>query len=53
MRRVPRQGAEAIVVASCITRGSPVGYPCPHYADMRDGIARAVGPDSRIIEYTH
>lgn len=58
-RAIPRarmmvdRGAEAIVFASCITRGNPIGYPCPHYADMRDCIIKAVGPGIEIIEWTH
>ncbi|KUL01057.1 MAG: Uncharacterized protein XE11_2256 [Methanomicrobiales archaeon 53_19] len=58
-RAIPRakmlveRGAEAIVFASCITRGNPIGYPCPHYTDMRDCVIKAVGPDIKIIEYTH
>lgn len=47
------RGAEAIVFASCITKGNPIGYPCPHYADMRDCISKAVGHDIKIIEWTH
>ncbi len=58
-RAIPRakmlveRGAEAIVFASCISRGNPIGYPCPHYANMRDAVSRAVGPDITIIEWTH
>ena len=47
------RGAESIVFASCISRGNPIGYPCPHYANMRDAIIKAVGNDIDIIEYTH
>jgi predicted metal-binding protein len=47
------RGAEAIVFASCITRGNPIGYPCPHYANMRDAVIKKVGPDVKIIEWTH
>jgi len=25
------RGAEAIVLASCISKGNPIGFPCPHY----------------------
>ncbi|HII75465.1 MAG TPA: CGGC domain-containing protein [Methanolinea sp.] len=58
-RAIPRakmlveRGAQAIVFASCITRGNPIGYPCPHYADMRDCVKKAIGPDISIIEWTH
>jgi len=47
------RGAEIIVFASCISRGNPIGYPCPHYANMRDAVAKAVGDGIQIIEYTH
>jgi len=47
------RGAEALVLASCISRGNPIGYPCPHYANMRDAIIKKVGPGIQIIEYTH
>ena len=58
-RAIPRakmmveRGADAIVFASCISRGNPIGYPCPHYANMRDAVIKAVGPDVEIIEWTH
>ncbi len=47
------RGADAIVFASCITRGNPIGFPCPHYASIRDAVIRALGPEIQIIEYTH
>jgi len=47
------RGAEAIVFTSCISKGNPIGYPCPHYANMRDAIIKKIGPDVKIIEYTH
>lgn len=25
----------------------------PHYANMRDAVAKAIGPDIKIIEWTH
>jgi len=58
-RTIPRakmlveRGAEAIVFASCISKGNPIGYPCPHYTQMRDAVIRAIGPDIKIIEWTH
>jgi predicted metal-binding protein len=47
------RGAEAIVFVSCVTKGNPIGYPCPHYANMRDAVMKKVGPDIKIIEWTH
>jgi predicted metal-binding protein len=47
------RGAEAIVFASCISRGNPIDYPCPHYANMKDAVIKAIGHNIEIIEYTH
>ena len=47
------RGAEAIVIASCISKGNPSGYPCPHFANMRDAVMKAIGPEIPIIEWTH
>jgi predicted metal-binding protein len=47
------RGAEAIAFASCISKGNPIGYPCPHFANMRDAVIKKVGPDIKIIEWTH
>jgi len=44
------RGAGAIVFASC---GNPIGYPCPHYANMRDAVRRAIGNEIKIIEWIH
>lgn len=58
-RAVPRsktmvdRGAEAIVLASCITKGNPVGMPCPHASEMLKAIRRKLGENILIIEWTH
>jgi hypothetical protein len=43
----------AIVLASCISKGNPIGFPCPHFEAMRDAIIRKAGPDIKVIEWTH
>ncbi len=47
------RGAEAIAFASCISKGNPIGFACPHFATMRDCVTKAVGPDTKILEWTH
>lgn len=47
------RGAVAFFLASCITRGNPIGVPCPHKEIMREAIARKLGKEIRIIDYTH
>ena len=52
VRELVRRGADAIALASCISKGTPIGYPCPFAQKMKELIAREA-PDIRIIEYTH
>lgn len=47
------RGAEAIVFASCMRKGNPVGYPCPHFAAIKDAVEKKLGSDIKIIDWTH
>ncbi|HBD93993.1 MAG: CGGC domain-containing protein [Spirochaetes bacterium GWF1_31_7] len=47
------RGAEAIVLASCIFRGNPIGFPCPHAEQMKNAIIKKIGDTIKIIDYTH
>lgn len=52
-REMVRRWADTIVLASCISRGSPIGFPCPFAKKMRDSIAANLGEEIAIIDYTH
>jgi predicted metal-binding protein len=47
------RGADAIAIASCISKGNPIDFPCPHYEEIKESIAKKMGPDTKIIEWTH
>ena len=47
------RGAEAIVFASCMKKGTPIGYPCPHFAAIKDAVQRKLGAEAQIIDWTH
>jgi len=47
------RGAEIIAFASCISRGNPIGFPCPHFDTMRDAIIKKIGSEIKIIDWTH
>ena len=51
-RELVRRGADAIALASCIRKGTPVGYPCPFAKKMEELIEKEA-PSVRIIGYTH
>ncbi|MFP4655761.1 MAG: CGGC domain-containing protein [Methanohalobium sp.] len=48
-----RRGADTIVLASCLTKGTPIGVPCPHADQMQSSIERKVGDSIQLIGYTH
>lgn len=52
-RMLVSRGAQAIVFASCISRGNRMGRPCPNYEVSKEAVRRAVPADISIIEWTH
>lgn len=51
--RMVRYGADTIGLASCITRGTPIGFPCPYAEQIKAAIAKKLGDSIKIIDYTH
>ncbi|MFA8342874.1 MAG: CGGC domain-containing protein [Rhodothermaceae bacterium] len=47
------RGAEGIAFASCISRGNPIGFACPHFDQMKKSIIKKVGEEIEIFDYTH
>lgn len=52
-RQLVKRGADTIAFASCIQKGTPMGYPCPFAKKMKQIIQEAVSEDIKILDYTH
>lgn len=52
-RGLVRRGADTIAFASCIQKGTPIGYPCPFAKKMKEIIAKDLGEGIRFLDYTH
>ena len=52
-RELVRRGADTIVFASCITKGTPIGYPCPFARKLQDIVKNELGDTVRYLDYTH
>ena len=52
-RELVKRGADTIVFASCIQKGTPIGYPCPFAKKMKDLIAEDLGSNVKFLDYTH
>ncbi len=53
VRELVRRGADTIVLASCIKKGTPIGYPCPFAKRLADLAAAEAGEGVRILDWTH
>ena len=52
-RDLVKRGADTIAFASCIQKGTPIGYPCPFAKRMKELVQKEVGDNVRILDYTH
>ncbi len=46
-------GCDTIAFASCISKGAPIGFPCPHFEQMKEAVKKKVGDDITILDFTH
>lgn len=53
VKELVKRGADTIVFASCIQKGTPIGFPCPNAKQMRNVIAKNIRDDIIILNYTH
>jgi predicted metal-binding protein len=47
---VEKAGAEIIVLASCISRGNPIGFPCPHFDTILESLKKRLGDKVEIFD---
>ena len=52
-RELAKRGADTIAFASCIQKGSPIGYPCPFAEKMKELIVKDLGDSIKVLDYTH
>ena len=52
-RELVRRGADTIVLASCICKGTPIGYPCPHAQTMLELLQKELGDSIQLLDHTH
>lgn len=52
-RKLVERGADKIAFASCIQKGTPIGYPCPFAKKRKDIIEKDLGDNVKLLDYTH
>ena len=53
VRELLRRGADTIVFASCVKKGTPIGYPCPFARRLMDLASAEAGEGVKILDWTH
>ncbi len=52
-RMMIQRGAEVIALGACISKGNPIGYPCPFFEKIKELLQKNFGKEVIILEYTH
>ena len=52
-RELVKRGVDTIAFASCIQKGTPIGYPCPFGKKMKSIVENDLGDSVRLLDYTH
>ena len=52
-KELVKRGADTIAFASCIQKGTPIGYPCPFADTMKELLRKSLPESVRLIDYTH
>ncbi|MFZ2455125.1 MAG: CGGC domain-containing protein [Candidatus Altiarchaeia archaeon] len=52
-KMLEKRGADMVVFASCISKGTPIDFPCPHYDRIKKAVAEKLDPKTRILDWTH
>ncbi len=52
-RKLVRRGVDTIAFASCIQKGTPIGYPCTFAKRMKELIVKDLRKKVQVLDYTH
>ena len=53
IREYIKRGTDTIAFASCMSKGTPIGFKCPHYEAIMAAVKKEFGDQIKILEYTH
>jgi Predicted metal-binding protein len=47
------RGADIIAFATCIFKGTPIAFPCPHAEQIKQSVRKKIGDTPIILDFTH
>lgn len=48
-----QRGAEVVALASCLKKGSPLGFPCPHVEAISKAVKSKLPENVVFLDWTH
>ena len=51
-KKLIEQGAEVIALATCISKGTPIGFPCPNFEQIKKSLLNNV-ENIKLLDWTH
>lgn len=52
-RDLVKRGVDTIAFASCIRKGTPIGYPCPFAEKLEELVRKEAGEAVTFFDHTH
>ncbi|OPZ78472.1 MAG: CGGC domain protein [Alphaproteobacteria bacterium ADurb.Bin438] len=47
------KGADAIAISTCISKGAPIKFPCPHFEMIKNALKQNLPENIKILDNTH
>ncbi|HEY9071348.1 MAG TPA: CGGC domain-containing protein [Candidatus Ozemobacteraceae bacterium] len=47
------RGAEVVAFASCMRKGTPLGFPCPHFDAIKRSVEQGLEKPAKLLDHTH
>ena len=52
-KKMEELGANVIMLASCISQGTPIDFVCPHLESIKTTLEKKLNPKTALMTYTH
>ena len=52
-KMLAERGVDAVAFTTCMSKGSPINFPCPHFDEIIRATEQAGGDKVKILRFTH
>ena len=51
-KKMIEQGADIIALSTCISKGTPIGFPCPNFEQIKKSLTEQI-KNINLLDWTH